>query len=239
MITDSAGRAEKTAGATSAPEPPALSPAPPQPLAAPALTSRPALSGEALADRLRAAVAHTTPPSSDHDPERDRDLYQPPLRDAGVLAAFHEDDGRLFLTKRAATMRHHPGQIALPGGKVDPCDPDVTAAALREAHEEIGLHTDQVEVIGTLPVHHTVTRFRITPLIAIIRGPFTPLPEPGEVAEVFTLPFAHVTDAANYRLERRDWQGTPRAYPVAPLGPYYLWGATARILMGLAERLRS
>ena len=193
-------------------------------------------SGAALIARLQAALALPAEPSSDFDADP-RLAPEPPLREAAVLAAFHEEDGRLFLTKRAATMRHHPGQIALPGGKVDPGDADATAAALREAHEEIGLDPGQLTLIGALPPHLTVTRFRITPIVAVIHGPFAPRPEPGEVAEVFTLPFAHIANPAHYRLEGRIWRGDWRAYRVAPYGPYYLWGATARILLGLAERL--
>ena len=182
------------------------------------------------------ALSQATGPSSDFD---FGDSPQVPVtpRPAGVLAAFDSADGRLILTKRASSLRHHPGQIALPGGKVDPTDADATAAALREAHEEIGLDPHRVTLIGTLPPHLTVTRFRITPVVAVIRGPFTPIAEPGEVAEVFTLPFNHIANPANYRLEGRIWRGDWRAYRVAPYGPYYLWGATARILLGLAERL--
>ena len=191
--------------------------------------------GGDIRDRLLGALAMPAAPSSDFD------LNGPVpeglgARPAGVLAAFHPD-GRLVLTKRASGLRHHPGQIALPGGKVDPGDADVVAAALREAQEEIALQPSQIELIGTLTVHRTVTQFRITPVIAVIRGPFTPIPEPGEVAEVFTLPFEHVSDPSNYRLEGRIWRDSWRAYRVAPYGPYYLWGATARILLGLAQRL--
>ncbi|SDD98558.1 8-oxo-dGTP pyrophosphatase MutT, NUDIX family [Paracoccus isoporae] len=195
------------------------------------------ISGADLSARLTAALRHDTPPSSDFEPDSRLKPPEDQLRAAGVLLAFHEADGRLFLTKRAATMRHHPGQISLPGGKVDPGDADARAAALREAHEEIGLDPAQLRIIGTLPPHRTVTLFRITPLVAVIRGPFAPRPEPGEVAEAFTLPFAHIADPANYRREGRVWRGQWRPYLVAPYGPYYLWGATARILFGLAQRL--
>ncbi|CAM3382106.1 CoA pyrophosphatase [Paracoccus nototheniae] len=191
--------------------------------------------------RLVAALSQAASPSSDYDlnPDAAPPTAPPaaPLRAAGVLAAFHADDGRLVLTKRASGLRHHPGQIALPGGKVDPGDRDAIAAALREAREEVALDPAQVRILGTLPPHRTVTGFSVTPVIAVIDGAFTPLPEAGEVEEAFTLPFSHIADPARYRIERRRWRGGWRSYHAAPYGPYYLWGATARILLGLAQRL--
>lgn len=191
--------------------------------------------GGDIRDRLLGALAMPAAPSSDFD------LNGPVpeglgARPAGVLAAFHPD-GRLVLTKRASGLRHHPGQIALPGGKVDPGDADATAAALREAQEEVGLDPAAVEVLGQLPPHRTVTGFAMTPVLAMIRGPFTPVPEAGEVDEVFTVPFDHIADPARYRIERRMWRGGWRSYHVAPFGPYYIWGATARVLLSLARRV--
>lgn len=188
-------------------------------------------------DRLRRALAVAAGPGSDHD--LNPGIAPPPghLRAAGVLVAFHEGDGCLVLTKRGSGLRHHPGQIALPGGKVDRGDADATAAALREAQEEVGLDPARVDLLGSLPPFRMVSGFAVTPVVGVIRGPFRPRPEPGEVEEAFTLPFSHVADPANYRIERRRWRGGWRRYHAAPFGPYYLWGATAGILLGLARRM--
>ncbi|MFC3057888.1 NUDIX hydrolase [Paenirhodobacter populi] len=186
-----------------------------------------------------AALARPGRPSSDYDlnpgfsaPENVR------LRPAAVLLAFQDGPGglRLHLTKRSSQLRHHPGQIALPGGKVESGDPDLICTALREAQEEIGLAPENVEVLGMLAPHETVTGFQVTPVVARLRGPFAPRPDPGEVEEVFTVPFAHVADPLSYRIEKRRWRGTWRSYHVAPYGPYYIWGATARILRAFCDR---
>lgn len=162
------------------------------------------------------------------------------LRPAGVLVPLLVTDGRvhILLTKRSSALKHHPGQIAFPGGKQDDSDADVTAAALREAHEEVGLVPSNVEVLGHLPIHETVTGFSVTPVVGRVLAPFQPRPEPGEVEEIFCVPLDHLTDPARYSVQSRRWRGQRRHYYTVPFGPYYVWGATARMLRGLAERMQ-
>lgn len=161
------------------------------------------------------------------------------LRPAAVLVPLDVSGGRpeLILTKRAARLQHHPGQIAFPGGKLEAVDAGPQDAALREAEEEIGLPRASVQVLGRMAEHETVTGFAITPIIGLIRAPFTARPEPGEVDEVFRVPLAHVLDPAQFCVEGRRWQGRRRYYFTVPYGPYYIWGATARILRALADRV--
>lgn len=160
------------------------------------------------------------------------------LTPAAVLVAVRAETQTVILTKRSARLKHHPGQIAFAGGKQDPTDADPTSAALREAHEEIGLDPSLVDVVGTLPAHETVTGYAVTPVIALIDGPFVAIPEEGEVSEVFEVPLAHLMTPAKFQIEGRIWQGKIRRYYTVPFGPYYIWGATARILRGLAERMQ-
>lgn len=159
------------------------------------------------------------------------------LRQAAVLVGILPT-GDLILTKRASHLKHHPGQIAFPGGKMDESDGSLEITAKREANEEIGLPFELVDVIGTLPTHETVTSFVVTPIVARVSEPFRPVPEIGEVEEVFRVPFEHYADPANFRIESRRWQGRLRYFYTVPYGPYYIWGATARILRGLADRLQ-
>ncbi len=185
-----------------------------------------------------AALSNTGTSSSDFD--LNPDVVLPPgrkLRPAGVLVPiFCGPEGpRLYLTKRSSALKHHPGQIAFPGGKQDEGDADIAGTALREASEEIGLDPANVQVFGELPTHETVTGFTVTPVVAHVLAPFAPRPEAGEVDEVFTVPLAHVMAPENYVIQSRRWRGSRRHYFTVPFGPYYIWGATARILRSLAD----
>lgn len=198
---------------------------------------------EDLKQRLSMAVqSGPDAGSSDFDLNPEMSLPQArKLRPAGVLVPISLASGapRVILTKRSSALKHHPGQIAFPGGKVDEVDRDVTHTALREAWEEIGLPQDLPEVLGALPTHETVTSFTVTPVVALLRSEFDIRPEAGEVAEVFSVPLSHVLDPANYIIESRRWRGTRRRYYTVPYGPYYIWGATARMLRQFADRMQS
>ncbi len=192
-----------------------------------------------LRQRLEAALHRDGPPSSDYDLNPDVRLpADRKLRDASVLVPIicRDDEANVILTKRTSTLKHHPGQIAFPGGKVEDDDRDVTAAALREAQEEIGLPPAKVDAIGVLPFHETVTNFTVTPVLSLVE-PFEPVPQQGEVAEVFEVPLAHLMNAQLYSVQSRRWRGVQRSYYTVPYGPYYIWGATARMLRALSDRM--
>lgn len=190
--------------------------------------------------RLEAALKQNSAASSDFD--LNPDVVLPvgrKLRPAGVLVPVIAGayGAEVLLTKRSSRLKHHPGQIAFPGGKQDDGDADVVAAALREAEEEVGLSRRHVEILGTMPTHETVTGFLVTPVVGWIENAFDVVPEPGEVAEAFRVPLAHVADLGQFTVQSRRWRGTRRRYYTVPFGPYYIWGATARILRGLAQRM--
>lgn len=189
--------------------------------------------------RLTGALARSGDDSSDFELDSGlKPVGGVVMRPAGVLVGVDltRDRPEVILTRRTLHLRHHPGQIALPGGGQEPGDFDITAAALREAQEEIGLPEGGAVVLGALPAHETVTGFHVTPVVALIEKPFAMKLHQGEVEEAFRVPLDHLLDLGQYRVEGRLWQGQKRHYHVVPWGPYYIWGATARILRGLAER---
>ncbi|MDA7592793.1 CoA pyrophosphatase [Rhodobacteraceae bacterium] len=148
-----------------------------------------------------------------------------------------KEDLEILLTKRSINLRNHPGQIAFPGGKKEECDSNPMETALREAEEEIGLKTSHVEVISSLPTHKTATGFTIKPYIGLVEKPFKKTLQWGEVDEVFTIPVGHILNRKNFSIQTRKWNGIERRYYIVPFGPYYIWGATARILLNLSKAL--
>ena len=188
-------------------------------------------------EHLRAALF----PSPRHTPFLGDDgVLETQLVPAAVLfpIVMHGSAPSVLLTQRTDDLKHHPGQISFPGGRVEDSDASLAAAALREATEEIGLPASQVEVLGYLPEYRTGTGYRITPVVGCVTPPFTLSPDPREVAEVFEVPLAFLLDAANYREYERELQGRMRRYFAVPYERYFIWGATAGIIVSLSSALR-
>ncbi len=142
----------------------------------------------------------------------------------------------VLLTLRASDLRAHSGQVAFPGGKIDPGETP-RGAALREAREEIGLEERYIDPLGWLDPYLTGTGFRVAPLVALVEPSFALKVNRAEVDEVFETPFAFLMDPANHRLDEREWQGRRRRFYAMPHEGRYIWGATAGILRNLYEKL--
>jgi 8-oxo-dGTP pyrophosphatase MutT (NUDIX family) len=143
----------------------------------------------------------------------------------------------VLLTQRTAHLSAHAGQISFPGGRIEATDQDATEAALRETEEEVGLTRDHVTVIGRLDTYVTGTGFEIIPMVGIIKVPFPLVPDPFEVSEVFEVPLSFVLDPNNHRRMTRVLDQRTRIFFVLPYQNRYIWGATAGMLVNLAEVL--
>ena len=167
-----------------------------------------------------------------------RALAGPHLRAAVLIGLIERTaDVMVLLTRRAGHLSRHAGQVAFPGGRIERGDADATAAALREAREEIGLAAHEVTVVGRLGDHITGTGFRVTPIVGFIDPGFVALPDPGEVASVFEVPLQRVLDPHSLRICVRQRYGTRlRGYELLH-GGERIWGATAAMLANLRNNL--
>ena len=158
---------------------------------------------------------------------------------AAVLVAFtrRANETQLVLTKRSAQLSAHRGQIAFPGGKIDKQDKTPVFTAMREAEEEIGVSRDQICIMGKLPLYETGTGFIITPITAIIHPPYEFVRQESEVEEIFEVPLSFVASPSNYQKNEVMLDGVRRQFWVLPYKDYYIWGATAAILIDLANRI--
>jgi 8-oxo-dGTP pyrophosphatase MutT (NUDIX family) len=143
----------------------------------------------------------------------------------------------VLLTQRTAHLKDHPGQISFPGGRREAMDPSPAHTALRETAEEIGLLPEQVEILGYLPEYLTSTGFRVTPVVALVTPPFELQLDAFEVAEAFEVPLAFLLDPANHQRHSLHYRGRLRHYDAMPYGEYFIWGATAGIIMSLYQAL--
>ena len=155
------------------------------------------------------------------------------LRPASVLIPVIERDHELtvLFTRRTEHLQAHAGQISFPGGGAEPADSSPIATALRETEEEIGLHPRHVEVLGSLADHPTVTGYRITPIVGLVRPPFDLRLDEFEVAEIFEVPLGFLLDPANHRRDSMIREGRHREFDAVPYGQYYIWGATAAMVL--------
>ena len=185
-------------------------------------------------DALRARIHRAL---ADREPRAVRSAAD--SRRAAVLVPliFAPGGPAFVLTQRTDTVEHHKGQISFPGGRVEVGDADATEAALRETEEEVGLTRDHVTVIGRLDTYITGTGFEITPVVGIVKVPFPLAIDPFEVSEVFEVPLSFILDPNNHRRMMRDFEERTRIFFVLPFENRNIWGATAGMLVNLAEVL--
>jgi 8-oxo-dGTP pyrophosphatase MutT (NUDIX family) len=194
-----------------------------------------------LAERLRAALdegARRDPLLLAGDDVTELMAAEDRLRPAAVLIAVTDRaEPGVLLTRRSDSLRSHAGQVAFPGGRVDPGDADGIAAALREADEEIGLPPAAVEVVGTVGLFRTVTGFEITPVVGVVPPDLPLRPHDAEVAALFEVPLAHLIDPANHIRQTAEWRGAMRTFYEIPWTGQRIWGATAAMIVNLGRRL--
>ena len=198
-----------------------------------------------LRDRLAGTQAPedptdvTMPPGSENWPDFMREQIRRTLSPAGVLIPILEraEGLAVLLTKRSAELKHHAGQISFPGGRMEEGDTDVVSAALREAHEEVGIPPDSVSVVGYLAPMPTVTGYAVTPVVGHIGTEIELIIDRTEVAYAFEVPLDFLLDARNQQASEREYQG--RRIPTVEF--HYegerIWGATAHMLVILRKML--
>jgi 8-oxo-dGTP pyrophosphatase MutT (NUDIX family) len=194
-----------------------------------------------LADRLRAALAEGG--------RREIVLLGSDLRDAivrpdqtvmpaAVLVPITDrPDPGILLTVRSSELRRHGGQVAFPGGRIDPEDDGPVAAALREAEEEIGLPRELVDIVGVADGYRTITGFEVTPIIGVVPPDLTLVPHIAEVATIFEVPLSFLLEPANHIEKAMKWQGGERRYFEMEWEGFRIWGATAAMIVNLGRRL--
>jgi len=208
------------------------------------VASKQALAVAMLRDRMRRAAGDVGLRRSGERVRGDHDMNpglepRKPLVSAAVLVPLLQRPAGLtvLLTRRTAHLHDHAGQVSFPGGRLEPGDNDAVHAALRESEEEVGLTADAVEVIGRLDTYQTRTGYEVTPVVGLVVPPAMFRPDPFEVAEVFEVPLAFILDPANHERRSRADGEVVRHFWVLPYKDYFIWGATAGMLVNLYEVL--
>jgi 8-oxo-dGTP pyrophosphatase MutT (NUDIX family) len=208
------------------------------------------LSEEGLRERILRRFAGTQPKHEladwrllGVDPERTQRLarhFPPnPVPAAVLVPLVDRPEGlTVLLTERASQLAKHAAQISFPGGRLEESDADVASAALREAHEEIGLDPARVQVFGYLPDHLVISGFRVTPVLSLVTPPFSIEPNPAEVAQVFEVPVAHVFDTRNHKARLRRVGDEDLLLYDIPWEGQHIWGATAGMLLTLVRMVQ-
>jgi 8-oxo-dGTP pyrophosphatase MutT (NUDIX family) len=155
-----------------------------------------------------------------------------------LVAVTDRADPGVILIQRTDTLRRHPGQVAFPGGRIDPEDDGPVDAALREAEEEIALPRASVQVVGTAERYRTVTGYDVTPVVAVVPPDLPLIPAEAEVASVFEVPLSFLLDHANHREASTQYQGQERRYYEILWDDRRIWGATAAMIVNLSRRLQ-
>lgn len=181
------------------------------------------------------AAAGEAPLAMDFPGLADKRTHRP----AAVLVpvVLRDEMPSVLLTRRTEHLHHHPGQISFPGGRVEAGDASAVDTALRETEEEIGLHRRHVELLGALPDYLTGTGFRVTPVVGLVHPPFELKLDAFEVAEAFEVPLAHFLDPANHEEHSIVHEGRVRRFHAMPYHGYFIWGATAGIIMSMYRLL--
>lgn len=169
----------------------------------------------------------------------DEDAVPARLTPAAVLVPVIERSEGLtvLFTQRTAHLNDHAGQVSFPGGRCEETDASPVFTALRETEEEIGLDPALVEVLGILPEYRTGTGFSVTPVVGLVRPPFELNPDSFEVAEIFETPLSFLLDPANHQRHSMEIGGVLRHYYAMPYEGYFIWGATAGMLVSLHHLL--